>query len=126
MLWYFKEKERGMKRAMTITDQEQEELTAKFYYITNYESDDPTDLIDPITYVAPDGDTCLHYAVRNKDTRAVELLLKGGVDPNARGDLGETALHIAKSKGFEQIIRTLLEHGASTTTPTKYCGCENE
>lgn len=87
------------------------ELQATFSYVTNYESDDPFEPIDPITYVAPDGDTCLHVAARRGDVRAAELLIKAGVDINRKGDMSCTPLHCAKTK---EMVMLLLANGAAT------------
>ena len=50
--------------ASQITAAELEELRDIVYpwHLLNYESDDVLDDIDAVTYVAPDGDTCLRTA----------------------------------------------------------------
>jgi hypothetical protein len=68
-----------------LSQSELAELDAAFTYVTNYDSDDPTEKIDPLTYRAPDGDTCLHIAAHRGNLRAVELLIKAGLDINYRG-----------------------------------------
>lgn len=42
----------------------------------------------------------------------VELILSRGADVNARGVLGETALHLASAKGYYEIVEILLGKGA--------------
>lgn len=93
-----------------LTQAELDELATAFSDVTNYESDDPTEPVDPLTYRAPDDDTCLHIAARRGDLRALELLLKAGLDINGRGDMGTTALHCAKTKKAAEF---LIECGAS-------------
>jgi ankyrin repeat protein len=88
------------------------ELDAAFVNVPNYDSDDPTEKVDPLTYRAPDGDSCLHIAARQGNLRAVELLIKGGVDVNLQGDMGYTPLHLARTP---EIVSVLLASGASTS-----------
>jgi ankyrin repeat protein len=96
---------------------EQAELQTAFADLLNYESDDPTDPIDPLRYVAPDGDTCLHLAARRGNLRAVELLVKAGLDIDQPGDMGSTPLHYASKP---EIISFLLANGASTATRNEF------
>lgn len=86
------------------------ELQSVFADLLNYEADDPTTPIDPITYVAPDGDTCLHVAAHRGDLRAVGLLVKAGLDINRPGDMGATPLHYASST---EVASLLIANGAS-------------
>ena len=93
-----------------LSESEIEELARAFSDVTNYEADDPTTPIDPLTYREPDGDTCLHIAAWRGDLRATELLVKAGVDIDAQGDMGATPLHCAKTK---EIADLLVAAGAS-------------
>lgn len=86
------------------------ELQAAFSDVINYESEDPFAPIDPLTYCAPDGDTCLHIASHRGNLRALELLLKAGLSIDRQGDMGCTALHYAKTP---EIVAYLLDSGAS-------------
>lgn len=95
---------------MKLTDSEIQELQTKYSYLTNYEADDPTAPIDPLTYVDSNGDALLHIAAQRGDRRTVELLLRAGVDVSLVGDMGNTALHYAKT---EEVAQLLLVHGAS-------------
>jgi len=99
--------------AANLTPAEVEELRDIVYpwHLLNYESDDPCDEINPLTYVAPDGDTCLHSAAHRGDFRAVELLVKAGLDVNRQGDIGNTPLHYASAP---EIVEFLLANGART------------
>ena len=93
------------------------ELRATFADVLNYESDDPTEPIDPLEYVAPDGDTCLHIAAYRGNLRAVELLVKAGLNIDQPGDMGSTPLHYASKP---EIISFLLASGASTTIKNEF------
>ena len=100
-----------MSQAAHLTVAERAHLRAAFADLLNYDADDPTSPIDPLTYRAPDGDTCLHVAAQRGDLRSVALLLKGGLDPNMPGDMSSTPLHLAATA---EVFALLLAHGAST------------
>jgi len=92
-----------------LSASELDSLSVAFSDLINYAHfDEP---IDPLTYVAPDGDTCLHVAARRGDLRSVELLVSAGLDVNRQGDMGCTPLHYAKTKA---IVDLLLAAGART------------
>ncbi len=96
---------------MKLTESELKELQAKYSYLTNYEAEEPDAPIDPLAYVDSNGDALLHIAAQQGDLRTVELLLKADIDPNLAGDMGNTALHYART---EEMARLLVAHGAST------------
>jgi len=48
-------------------------------------------------------------------TSAVRVLLAAGVNVDTRGELGGTSLHWACWKGYADLVKLLLEHGASLT-----------
>lgn len=98
---------------MTLSEAEIQELKQIFRDVPNYESEDPLEPIDPLTYQAPDGDNCLHIAARRGDVRAIELLLRAGFDINGIGDIGCTPLHYAVSSKNQAAVDLLLRHGAS-------------
>jgi ankyrin repeat protein len=100
-----------------LSSSESAELRTAFRDVMNYESDDPTAPIDPLTYVAPDGDTCLHMASHRGNLRAVELLVKAGVDVNRPGDMGSTPLHYAATP---EVASVLIASGASLTTRDEF------
>jgi ankyrin repeat protein len=96
--------------ALPLSATERAQLAEAFKYVTNYDSDDPTDPIDPVTYRAPDGDTCLHIAAMRGDAHSTALLIKAGVDVNALGDMGSTPLHYADDP---KVVDLLLSAGAA-------------
>jgi ankyrin repeat protein len=91
------------------------EIQKRYHYLINYEGDDPTAPIDPLTYTDSNGDHLLHIAAQCGDLRTIELLIKAGLDVNKEGDMGCTALHYAKLKRKDDIARFLLANGASTS-----------
>ena len=114
---------------MKLSEEEIQCIREKYRQLINYQSEDIDDPIDPLTYVEPAGDNLLHIAAMRGDLRTVELLLKAGLDVNQPGDMGYTALHYAYWKGAkwpahvherEDVIRLLLEHGASTTVRNEF------
>jgi ankyrin repeat protein len=94
----------------SLSPAELDELRAAFRDLINYKSEDPFEPIDPLTYAAPDGDTCLHVASHRGNLRAVELLLEAGLDIDRQGDMGYTALHYASTP---EMVTLLLAAGAS-------------
>ena len=96
-----------------IDEKSIEILRQKFANLINYESGDILDPIDPLTYVAPDGDTCLHVAAFRGDEEAVTLLLDAGLDIDATGDMGCTPLHYAFMGKHFAVAALLIERGAS-------------
>ena len=54
---------------------------------------------------ASDGDSPLHVMVWRRDTAGAEVLVAAGADINAVGDMGETPLHVAVSRGDEELVR---------------------
>jgi ankyrin repeat protein len=95
---------------MKLSDAEISEIRKKYSHYGNYESEDPDAPIDPLSYVDSNGDSLLHIASRLGDIQTVELLLKGGMDVNLIGDMGNTPLHYAKNA---EVATLLMAHGAS-------------
>jgi hypothetical protein len=71
------------------------------------------DGLAPLELRTDAGQTPLHWAVLGGHLLVVELLLDGGSDACAVDNRGLTTLHMAANKGFDQILRRLLEHGAT-------------
>jgi ankyrin repeat protein len=107
-----------MLRKLTVA--EVGELQTSFRDVLNYDADDPTAPIDPVAYRSPDGDSCLHIAAQQGDYRSVELLLDAGLDPNDRGDMGQTPLHRARRYGHHKVAELLLARGSSATIPDEF------
>ena len=101
-----------MQRLPMISAKDIQYLLHSFRDLDNLQSENILDPIDPFTYVGFGGDTCLHYAAFRGDLRAIELLICGGVDINARGDMGATPLHSAHQAGKTEVITFLLSKGA--------------
>ena len=95
--------------AARLSASELEELRVAFADLLNYQADDPTTSIDPLTYSSPDNDNCLHIAAHRGDLRSVELLIRAGLDVNKPGDMGYTPLRYAKDP---RVAAFLLAHGA--------------
>lgn len=97
-----------------------EELQNRFRDLINYEVEDPSVPIDPLSYRTPENDSCLHLAAMRGDYRSVELLLDAGLDVDSRGDMGNTALHYAKQFGHHEIAELLIRRGASVNVQNQF------
>lgn len=106
--------------SINLNEAEIKELQKKYYYLTNYQSENFDDPIDPLTYVDSNGDSLLHIAAGHGDLRSVELLLKSGLDVNQLGDMGYTALHYAKRNKKMDVYELLLAHGASRSIRSEF------
>ena len=96
---------------MKLNDEELKELRDYFY-----DCDDDPEPLNPFTYSHAFG-TLLHAVAWGSDQkkealRAAELLIKGGADVNAEGDMGCTPLYDAESNNFQELIQLLKKHGA--------------
>lgn len=58
------------------------------------------------------GTTALHLAAQNGHAEIAEILLRGGVNRDARTKLERTALHLAAQVGSLEVVDLLLTHGA--------------
>lgn len=99
---------------MKLSDHAIKELQLKYDYLINYESSDPTDPIDPLTYVDSNGDNLMHIAAQIGDLATIVLLVETGMDVNQTGDMGSTPLHYAYDGKHQPAIEFLLANGAST------------
>lgn len=69
---------------------------------------------DPLTFRDADRDTALHMAAIANDGEAVLWLLNAGIDPNALGDMGQTALHWAIANKNKEMADLLMSFCART------------
>jgi len=106
---------------MKLSDDEMEELSQYFKHTINYLSKNPEDPINPLSYISPDGDNCLHIASFNGDYRIVELLIKSSCfDIDTQGDMGDTSLHYAYRRKHYDVVQLLLNNGASDTITNEF------
>lgn len=73
----------------------------------------------PVTVqtVLGDGDTPLHVASIWGDISAIELLIMGGAEVNARGDMGTTPIYNAVEYEWVRCVALLLSAGATIGDP---------
>lgn len=98
---------------MKIDSAKIKELQDKYHYLVNYESNDPNEPINPLTYIDSGGDNLMHIAAQLGDLGTISFLIGAGLDVNKAGDMGSTALHYAYEGKHQEIIDFLLNHGAS-------------
>jgi len=66
------------------------------------------------------GQTPLHYAVKDGNKSAIQLLLQAGANPNSTESYnGNSALHYAATLGVEEFIRALLAAGGDVNLTRK-------
>lgn len=102
-----------------ITNLEYEKLVSYFKEYYEYDESGNELPINPLSYRDVLGDTCLHIACSRGDFWAVELLVRGGSDVNAIGDMEMTPLHaVHRAKNIklsdrDKIENYLIKHGAN-------------
>lgn len=106
-----------MNSPTVLTEAERAELALVFRDVINYESDDPFTPIESLTYRAPDGDTCLHIAAHRGNLRAVQLLVRAGLNVNDLGDMGYTPLQYART---QEVVDFLLQNGADPNIKNEF------
>ena len=95
-------------------------LQKRFADLINYEGDDPTAPIDPMTYRGSGGDSLLHIAAFRGDVQSVTLLLDAGINPNIIGEMGYTPLHYAALIGDRDTASILIARGARTDATNEF------
>jgi ankyrin repeat protein len=100
---------------MKLTESEVKEIQERYPYLTNFDDDDLIGPIDPVSYKDSNGDTLLHIAARLGDLRTIQMLLSAGLNIDQTGDMSCTALHYAQMKGHSEVVKYLLDQGASKT-----------
>lgn len=105
---------------MTINADVIKRLQEKYSYLINYESNNPSDPIDPLTYVDSGGDSLLHIAAQLGDVETILILIGAGLDVNRQGDMGFTALHYAYEGGHQSAVDALLAGGASADIENEF------
>ena len=100
--------------SIKLSDADVSQLQVKYYYLTNFESDDPSAPIDPIRYRDAGGDNLMHVAAQLGDLDTIKLLVEAGMNIDEQGEMGFTALHIAYRRKQPAVVDFLLAHGAST------------
>lgn len=85
-------------------------------WVLSYLYDHP----DEANHASPEnGWMPLHVAALNNDYRMADVLLRFGANPNEPNNAGKNALHDAAFKGFPEMVRLLLDHGADATLTYK-------
>jgi len=84
------------------------------------QSKPPADIREYATQEVFAGDTCLHYAALRGDSRAVNILLRLGANPNGRGDMGATPLHNAYCSKSPEVVRALIAVGADSSIKDEF------
>lgn len=67
-----------------------------------------------------DGDTVLHKAAFWGDLAGVEALLDAGASIDEPGDMGCVPLYNAVLQGHEEVVMTLLSHGANPDAANEF------
>ena len=106
--------------SMKLNDEAIAELQKKYDYLINYDSSDPTDPIDPLTYVDSNGDNLMHIAAQLGYVNKIRLLVVAGKNVNQKGDISFTALHYAYGGKHQCAVDFLLAHGTSTEIENEF------
>lgn len=99
--------------SIKLSDEAILQLQRKYYYLTNFDSSDPTQPIDPLSYADAGGDNLLHIAARLGDLDTIKILVGAGLDINRQGEMGFTPLHNAYQYKQAAVVDFLLDRGAS-------------
>mmetsp|Transcript_68520 Transcript_68520/g.108822 ORF Transcript_68520/g.108822 Transcript_68520/m.108822 type:complete len:434 (-) Transcript_68520:142-1443(-) len=75
--------------------------------ITTIHNEDTS--VDLLTFQFPNGDNCLHAAVKAAAPNVIDYLLRIGIPANEQNEDGETALHLAARNGDFKTVKLLSE-----------------
>ncbi|WP_248290383.1 MULTISPECIES: ankyrin repeat domain-containing protein [unclassified Novosphingobium] len=75
-----------------------------------------------LNYRLADDDSLLHAAAWRRDIESARILLEAGLDPNVRGDMGQTPLHVAVSQNDPAMFALILSFGGQTDIEDEF-GC---
>ncbi len=94
------------------------ELSPLDRFVIEFATADPNEsdrlpLAQPDMAGPPGGERLVPDLAISHRTSAVRALLAAGLPVDARGELGGTALHHACWKGYADVVKILLDHGAS-------------
>jgi ankyrin repeat protein len=64
----------------------------------------------------------LFEAVKYNDLNLVQELIQSGENVNGKNDYGSTSLHVASMYGYTEIVKVLLQNGASPNEKNSYYG----
>jgi len=105
-----------IKVGADVNARNREGRTALMFALINMHSECAMELLKAgaqVNTTAKDGCTALMLAVSSGDKKSVEALLRKGADVSARYvGSGQTALSLAKERGYEDIALLLKEAGA--------------
>jgi ankyrin repeat protein len=106
----------SIKHGADINVQDHEGRTALMFAVINRHADAASELLKAgaeVNLIAKDGSSALLLAVSSGDNQSAQALLRQGADTSARYiQSGQTALALAKERGYEDIVRLLEEAGA--------------
>lgn len=75
--------------------------------------------------ITPRGDTPLHFAVKEREKKACELLIDIGEDPTVENKDGESPISLAVGLKFDDILERLLKNSPeSKVTSSSRAQCE--
>ena len=105
---------------MALTQEQVLALQSAYRDLLDYDSEDPSAPITPMSYQTPDGDRLIHIAALRGDLETVETLLRAGENINAMGDMGNTPAHYAAMGKSLKLFDFLMESGADPSLENEF------